>query len=71
MNTVALPAFPTNEAVWREIAYFLCAQASGCHFVSIGKRGAVRQGVELARTAGAPRSAPHGNHGDNTFEVVT
>lgn len=57
-----------NAEAWREIAYFLCAQADGHSF--LGKFGKPAHGAASKRSAAAagagPRMIPDGNHGDNS-----
>lgn len=56
-----------NAQAWREIAYFLCAQADGLHFVGASKKPK-QDGVAPCATAASagPRMIPDGNHGDNS-----
>lgn len=57
-----------NAQAWREIAYFLCAQADGHSF--LGKFDKPAHDAASKRSAAAAgaglRLIPDGNHGDNT-----
>lgn len=68
-----LAQLPSNAGPWRAIAEFLDAQ----HLAQLGLR-MVPQGGDGTRRdegttggGGALSSAPLGNHGDNTFEVLS
>jgi len=66
----ALTHAPRNAGPWRAIAEFLDAQHLALFgLVRLPTSGAGRAGTELAKAGAAPRSAPLGNHGDNTFKV--
>lgn len=69
----ALAQLPRNAGPWRAIAEFLDAQHLALYGLTRINRGGEAVSEQAVGAAAARRalSAPHGNHGDNTVEVLS